>query len=614
MNSEQPNNIESDLETDKVLAYKLEIAGRDAAGSILSAVGSSGASNHSYAVKLRVKKADDLVEKKARKILEKKDHNSKFDYKIQSITDVIGLRVVTLFKSELAAVVRELLLLIHSENSPFKTGHVEEAIIYAVDEDFSSAAGKIERVFVESGIDKRQVLRRKSVTGYSSIHLITRIGGEITTEEHSALTGYEIPVEIQVRTVFEDAWGEIDHAFNYSTKRISTGRKKPKPKKKLSDAEQRSIANHLRTLKHFTDSCAVYADAIQQDFEQVWPATLRNIVQIDEDIETLERLTNVGVDSELIQIFKTIGEEYQPSHHDNQIGFDSDPNILAAEAYAELAKKTVDHYSEDSYVRKEFLYFVRMNEALSRMRTRARSEVVKALELYSNLVDEFPKRPTPAYRIAMANRELENNDEAVELFDKAVKLFSITVNLPSDERTEHLMESEAHILNFFIPKGYGYAWWQKSCVADNTREQRIAALQKAHDSTLVFGEIEINDGDSESVREVKIDCINNLLSYACEILQHTEELPEIISDDLSRRRIKYQDLLVDHIDYNVSTDLLALDTLSSNFLEQNEIELARKYAERILDLTLPKGKNRIQRQLTIEETEIAAQAVDTIRR
>lgn len=169
-------------------------------------------------VTFRVKDRDESVSKFKRKY-QAQFENTQTPYEIRpSITDLIGLRVVCLYESELQAI-----------------------------------AGVLRNHFeVLSQADKVQELdAQESEFGYKAVHLDLRLD-----TSRSALPEYkrfvDLRFEVQIRTAIQDAWSTLDHKIKYK-KSI------PKPLKRrinrlaalfeLADQEFLFIRNETRELE-----------------------------------------------------------------------------------------------------------------------------------------------------------------------------------------------------------------------------------------------------------------------------------------------------------------------------------------------------------------------------
>lgn len=154
-------------------------------------------------VKWRVKDPLHLLKKIVRKrkeALNKNEQSSKYlsitvdNYK-EIITDLIGLRAIYLFKAQWYEV-NDFIL------SMFKVCDNEKiTIYYAKDDDLSKLPIKNEIIFKEKNylIDKV-----KKDSSYRSTHYMIE-----------SIHPHNFKIELQTRSILEEAWGEIDHHIRY---------------------------------------------------------------------------------------------------------------------------------------------------------------------------------------------------------------------------------------------------------------------------------------------------------------------------------------------------------------------------------------------------------------
>ncbi|WP_055669553.1 RelA/SpoT domain-containing protein [Desnuesiella massiliensis] len=146
-----------------------------------------------HSVKSRVKDADRLIEKIIRKTQNRKEkHGQDFQFSVENykeeITDLIGIRAIHIFKEDWEDI----------HNFILSTWKVNEITANVRDGDDT-------RRFEELDI---QIQSRKS--GYRSVHYLIEFFP----------TSQKVIAEIQVRTIFEEGYGEIDHQLRYSHKKI----------------------------------------------------------------------------------------------------------------------------------------------------------------------------------------------------------------------------------------------------------------------------------------------------------------------------------------------------------------------------------------------------------
>jgi ppGpp synthetase/RelA/SpoT-type nucleotidyltranferase len=146
-----------------------------------------------HSVKSRVKDPEHLIEKIIRKTQDRKrkygeDFKFSIDNYREEITDLIGIRAIHIFKDDWED--------IHS----FITKNWKVVEITA-----NVREGDDTHRFDELNI---QIKSRKS--GYRSVHYLIE----------SFPTNQKVIAEIQVRTIFEEGYGEIDHQLRYSREQI----------------------------------------------------------------------------------------------------------------------------------------------------------------------------------------------------------------------------------------------------------------------------------------------------------------------------------------------------------------------------------------------------------
>ena len=160
--------------------------------------------DHINSVRWRTKDPVHLLTKIVRKrkeAREKKDSTSKYlsinenNYK-KIITDLIGLRAIYLFKFQWKLVDNFI-----CEN--FKINHDEKIVIYHAPEDDL-------KFYYEDGYKKEvsgarlEYSRQKKSSKYRSTHYIIE-----------ANFPHDFKLEIQIRSILDEAWGEIDHFIRY---------------------------------------------------------------------------------------------------------------------------------------------------------------------------------------------------------------------------------------------------------------------------------------------------------------------------------------------------------------------------------------------------------------
>ncbi|MDS0526426.1 RelA/SpoT domain-containing protein [Clostridium sp. SHJSY1] len=146
-----------------------------------------------HSVKSRIKDPDRLIEKIIRKTENRKEkYCSDFQFTIDNykneINDLIGIRVIHIFKDQWQDIHE---FIMNTWNVMEVTANVRE--------------GDNTEIFRELNIE---VCSR--ISGYRSVHYLVEFYP----------TNKKVIAEIQVRTIFEEGYGEIDHRLRYSHDKI----------------------------------------------------------------------------------------------------------------------------------------------------------------------------------------------------------------------------------------------------------------------------------------------------------------------------------------------------------------------------------------------------------
>lgn len=144
-----------------------------------------------HSVRWRVKDPEHLIEKIVRKRCENKPSKKYMDISKDNyhkiITDLVGVRALHLFKDQVFD--------IHDQIKNM-WGFNEKAVSYIREGDPSDLV----IMFKECGITPKV-----HPAGYRSVHYVLKTKPGLK----------EVLVELQVRTIFEEAWSEIDHKVRY---------------------------------------------------------------------------------------------------------------------------------------------------------------------------------------------------------------------------------------------------------------------------------------------------------------------------------------------------------------------------------------------------------------
>lgn len=144
-----------------------------------------------HSVRWRVKDPEHLIEKIIRKRAEEPMNERYVDISVANyheiVTDLIGVRALHLFKDDCLAIHDQVVGMWDFHESP--VSYVREG----------------DRSDLSDDLGERNIGAKVHPAGYRSIHYVLKTKPALR----------EVLVELQVRTVFEEAWSEIDHKVRY---------------------------------------------------------------------------------------------------------------------------------------------------------------------------------------------------------------------------------------------------------------------------------------------------------------------------------------------------------------------------------------------------------------
>lgn len=175
-----------------------------------------------HSMKTRIKDRDLLREKLHRKIEEAKADGKAFDISpenlLTEINDLAGVRLLHLYTRQIREINEALKTIFEEQKYELREG------------PFARTWDDESREFFESC----GIVTQASPTMYTSVHYVVGSASRTT-----------VTCEVQVRTLMEEVWGEVDHAINY-----------PTPTGVLASSEQ------IKVLARVTSSASRLVDSI----------------------------------------------------------------------------------------------------------------------------------------------------------------------------------------------------------------------------------------------------------------------------------------------------------------------------------------------------------------
>ncbi|CAG9251380.1 RelA_SpoT domain-containing protein [Burkholderia diffusa] len=541
-------------------ALRIENKAKEVLSRIRGAISDTGIEDACYAVRARVKPEGRLVEKVGRK------RETKRDYKLESITDVIGIRLITLFRIDLPKIMTMVIDIISHDAeikpNPVKKGSLEEVIIYNSELESSPF-----NLLIKETLDQRNInfTTKSSKEGYSSIHIVCRVSPNVT-DCSSVSPDYQLPIEIQIRTVFEDAWGEIDHKYGYLAR---------SGKELTLEQNQAHIGPHLRVLKQFTDACASYADTIKEMCSEYSTMSTKagKILSVESDEDVLRRFEQLGVGKEFIEQYSA-GRALR-----DKCALNTQNKQERAQCYLDAAQyfSSIAQQCESSLAgegRKLYWYYVVLNSAFCLLSANISASIESAAEIYLDLTEKYPNFPLVKFRLGQAYSKLGRIDDSIRLYedvlqeikpiaDESQRRGSWEDNLPLPDYTH---------ISKILPKLLGYQYWEKGAFRTDpaNRAEILILYRKAHDVTLMAYRLSPDNAD----------LANNLAFYAVEYL--AIENGDTFSNELRAALPTYQ-AAIEEAAKAPDADAMLLDTLLQLYIFSENAEAARTLAPRVAD-------------------------------
>lgn len=190
--------------------------------AVTAVQGSDALMSNVHSLRWRVKDPDHLRDKLIRKMVEAKGAGKKFDVSVdnmfEKINDLAGLRILHLHTSQIVDLHRDLGSLFHA----YRYQVIEDAKARTWDDEYRDYYRSI-------GI---QTVNSPKM--YTSVHYVV-----------SPNLAEKFTCEIQVRTLAEELWGEVDHSMNYP-----------------HETDIEACKTQIRVLARVTSSCSRLVDSI----------------------------------------------------------------------------------------------------------------------------------------------------------------------------------------------------------------------------------------------------------------------------------------------------------------------------------------------------------------
>ncbi|MEP5533689.1 hypothetical protein, partial [Ekhidna sp.] len=521
---------------EELLATSLSLKGEEVLRNSLNVIRVSNINGYCYSYKGRVKDPVSIKSKVLRRRFEildsiqqeKKEKDR--SYRVSNVTDVVGIRIITLFNSEILSAVNDILNLITGQTdlnpNELLDCKIKEFLLITTQASIGLASPvqtmqrRFARRLVEVGISDVDVTietRRE----YSSVHIVI----EKNIDELA------VPIEIQIRTVFEDTWAQIDHKLRYHKSRI----KNESTQKNVPVAAERDLV----ILKKYIDITAEFAEAIKDELEETEDASRGQIRPIGDDFTILEAARSLEIKDDIIQeievLFRqkdVLDQRFADYYRDERVdSYSSKKEKEFSEAYAILAEKLskisereksgLFINSDLNEEQKKFLFYViKMEEAFCRLKVGHNDERLAAIKIYDQISVLHHDVAVVHFRKGESLSKSGRHEDAIASFEKCLN------NL--DTKNEYFWlnyEKQRNYIKENIHRIKGFAHW-KIFEKENIRgnQECIEHIRLAWESTYkgldYLSENDVEGRDAEyldKIDRLRSRLVNNLLSYYFDI-------------------------------------------------------------------------------------------------
>lgn len=516
-----------------------------------------------YTLKHRVKDTTDIKRKVLRKRKGAPVGSKDWHYEPEHVTDGCGFRIVTLFQRDIIDVVNLLIKMLKQNPSlpgnPIATDNpLKEVTIYTnrPKEEVGSLHVTVKEIFDQAGFKSHTADPENRKSGYSSVHLVVWVPVQVKQDDGTTITKTQA-MEIQIRDIFEEGWGEVDYTLRYVEEREDD-----------VGGESQLFDNwkpHLNALKTFLDGCSQHASLIKDNaidavrFRQIFAEKLMS----DEPEEVIPFLIDVLPEEFHNDIKEAFAAEKRATAGTHLDATEDDFKDAAAR-FKKLITSTESYRSKETGEGRTVAYRLDMEYAYC-LQPKTKHEIAEVIAIYNQVHKEYPEGVMAYYRHGVVERKRGDLDRAIELLSKGVKCIDKDPTIKAKKWVRSA-----------LPRNLGYAYWMKSgSLADTSKTlgERLQLLRVAFDMTEQSLKIatEISVGHDEERKS-----LNNMCWFAMDCLKLR---PSGIRRKITRTRLKK---LLTELEAQTAgdsaRDLYMLHTLMAGFGLLGVNEKARRAA------------------------------------
>lgn len=471
-----------------------------------------------HIVKSRIKSAEDVVEKVKRKRRGAKRGSKNYAYEPHHVTDGCGFRVVVLFQDDILKVTENVIKMLkhmspYTDNPICKLEGLLEAVVYTnrpPDEE-GSVHVRVVEMLKDAGFTAETKPPENRKGGYSSVHFVVAVHCAPPTSSGRRGTGVggpspvRVPVEIQVRDIFEEAWCEIDHTLRYVNDRDGL----------LEGSMAMTWKPHLAALKTFADGCSQHASLIKQNAIE----HAKNMAKAAEGPErsqpseppvSMAVLLRQALPEDLHALVDNALTTFELAQDVNDDTLRAASFTEAADLFGELLKRIGDQGRRELAGR-DIAYRLKMERAFCLQALDDNKGLAEAKQIYSDVLAQWPNDAFAIYRLATLLRRSGDLPASRSLYEKGCAALS----------NDSTIDAKSW-LRSAMPRHLGLTLWNMAEDDALNLETRLALLQNAVHAT----EIALVAGERNDLSRPEIaKCLNNLCYYQMRIAELAQPTP-----------------------------------------------------------------------------------------
>lgn len=362
-------------------------------------------------------------------------------YGPEHVTDAWGCRYITLYQSEIPPIINSLLNELQKFNLKNKNQiRMSEFVIYTnrpKNDPLSIAKQTFDLVrqfsISRSIISDDSIIRdpenRKSA--YSSVHFVFERDVDILHGDSEGVEEETVYFEVQIRDIFEEGWGEVQHQLLYSGKDDLD---------KGFETELESNTTwkiHLNALKTFVDGCSQHASIIKQSKDAQYKAAPPSITSqsatrySENQLNLVKSCRENGIKKEFI---KSINSAYAAliAAEDSDIPQKKITWFLEAIKVLDALQQSNDRGLSVVVAAEEgrsVKYFVDMERAYcdlslgenAERRLEAITHYENAAKKFMIISREYIKDPISRYRLAQSLAKTAKTNEELAIVEKVLE-------------------------------------------------------------------------------------------------------------------------------------------------------------------------------------------------